>query len=366
MKKWVVLFSVMISIVTISQLALSQDTKVRTASITDRWYEEPYHPDLPYTKGANALPLIQVKGNRLLNPAGDTILFHGVAIADLDKVEGQGHFNKELFVRIKELGANIVRLPVHPVAWRDRTPEKYLKLLDQAIAWCTDESLYVDIDWHSIGNLEEGLFQDASYNTSIRETFNFWKTIARHYAGHNTVAFIELFNEPTDFNGRLGTLSWEQWKTLNEHLIKLVRAYGVKSIPLVAGFDWAYDLTPLRYDPIDAEGIGYVVHPYPHKRTPPYVPKWEEDFGFAADKYPVVATELGFTLPTLQANLDYGRTIMQYFKEKHISWIWWVFDPDWKPSMFTSWRTFAPTAGGKFFEEAVHNQIPPEDSTTNH
>jgi endoglucanase len=75
----------------------------------------------------------------------------------------------------------------------------------------------------------------------------------------------------------------------------VIRAFDREKIPLVAGFDWAYDLTPLRINPVEAEGIAYVTHPYPHKRTQPWEPKWEEDFGFAADQFPVIATEIGFT-----------------------------------------------------------------------
>ena len=29
--------------------------------------------------------------------------------------------------------------------------------------------------------------------------------MARHYAGHNTVAFFELFNEPTTYRDQLGS-----------------------------------------------------------------------------------------------------------------------------------------------------------------
>jgi len=61
----------------------------------------------------------------------------------------------------------------------------------------------------------------------------------------------------------------------------------------VAGFDWAYDLTPLILSPIAAEGIGYTTHPYSNKRPQPWEPKWEEDFGFATAKYPIIATEFG-------------------------------------------------------------------------
>lgn len=119
----------------------------------------------------------------------------------------------------------IVRIPVHPVAWRERTPEKYLELLDQAVEWCTDLGMYIMIDWHSIGNLGMELFQDPMYNTSKQETYQFWRTIVRHFAGNNTVAFYEIFNEPTIYRGQLGSLSWTEWKTINENVINLIRSF---------------------------------------------------------------------------------------------------------------------------------------------
>jgi endoglucanase len=36
------------------------------------------------------------------------------------------------------------------------------------------------------------------------ETFNFWRTMAAHFKGNHTVAFFELFNEPTIYRGQLG------------------------------------------------------------------------------------------------------------------------------------------------------------------
>src|ERR1039458_10360555 len=96
-------------------------------------------------------------------------------------------------------------------------------------------------------------------------------------------------------------VSWDEWKKINENLIVIVRSYNAQAIPLVAGFDWAYDLTPLRLSPIGAEGVGYVTHPYANKRPQPWEPKWEEDFGFAAAQYPIMATEFGGFGPSPQA-----------------------------------------------------------------
>src|ERR1019366_7008952 len=216
----------------------------------------------PYQKNARKMPLISVKGNHFEDPQGKTILFRGLAISDPDKLEMQGHWNREHFVKVKEMGTRLVRIPIHPVAWRESTPAEYLKLLDQAVEWCTDLEMYIDLDWHSIGNLTTGVFQDSMYDTSLQETYSFWRTMARHYAGHNTVAFFEFFNEPTTFNNQLGPVSWDEWKKINENLIAIVRSNHAQAIPLVAGFDWAYDLTPLRLSPIGAEGVGYVTHPY--------------------------------------------------------------------------------------------------------
>jgi endoglucanase len=307
---------------------------------------------------AHKMPLVRVQGNKFVDPQGNVVFFRGVSIADPDKIAGQNHWNKALFEHIKEMGANIVRIPVHPVAWRERTPDEYLTLLDQAAAWCTELNMYVIIDWHSIGNLKMELFENPIYNTSPRETYEFWRTIARHFHGNNTVAFYELFNEPTTFRGQLGSISWSEWKKINEDIINLIRAFDKQTIELVAGFDWAYDLTPLREEPIAASGIGYVTHPYPNKRNRPWEPKWEEDFGFAADTYPIIATEIGFSLRNNETITDdhYGNLITRYLENRGIGWIAWDYDPQWGPQLLKSWD-YDLTGSGEFFKMAMHREI---------
>jgi endoglucanase len=348
-KKSITLFLLMLTAATCLPQLSAQDSRP--------WFQDaPWHFPKPNPK-LKILPLIKVSGNKFVNVKGDTMLFRGVAISDPDKIEKQGHWNKGHFEKVKEMGAMVVRIPVHPVAWRERTPEKYLELLDQAVEWCTDLGMYVMIDWHSIGNLGMELFQDPMYNTSKTETYQFWRTIAQHFSGNNTVAFYELFNEPTIYSGQLGSMSWSEWKQINENIIRLIRAYDTETIPLVAGLDWAYDLTPLHDDPINAEGIGYVTHPYAHKRSQPWEAKWEEDFGFAADKYPVVATEFGFGgFPGQKNDNTYGNAIIKYLEGKGISWVCWCFDPEWGPRLLQSWQ-YDLTDSGNFFKKAMHGEL---------
>lgn len=329
------------------------------AQNTRPWYQDqPPRPPKAFPD-AKKLSLIRVEGNRFTDPRGVPLLLRGIAISDPDKLERQGHWNKLHFEKVKEMGAMIVRIPVHPVAWRERTPEKYLLLLDQAAEWCTDLEMYIIIDWHSIGNLETEMFQDAMYNTTKSETYDFWRTISKHFSGHNTVAFYELFNEPTTYRGQLGPVSWADWKKTVENMITIIRAHDKETVVLVAGFDWGYDLTPLREEPVNAENIGYVTHPYPFKRQEPWPPKWDEAFGFAADAYPIFATEFSDDKKTGVIDPEgdhYSNQIIKYLEGRGISWTIWVFDPEWGEAKLKNWN-YELTPGGEFFKLAMKGML---------
>jgi len=308
-----------------------------------------------------SLPRISVSGNKFTTPDGNTIIFRGLCTSDPDKLAREERWNKVYFNEMKNWGANVVRFPVHPNRWRQRGQEAYLKLLDEGVAMAAEFGMYVIIDWHSIGNLRTEMFTRPSYETTKKETFEFWRTMAEHYKDNPVVACFELFNEPTVHNGRLGTCSWTEWKALMEEIITIIRAHGASTIPLVAGFNWAYDLTPVAKDPVNAEGIAYVSHPYPQKREKPWEEKWTKDWGFVAEKYPVILTEIGFCGPDEKgahipviSDESYGDAITSYCAEKGISYTVWVFDPQWSPMLFSDWD-FTPTRQGRYWKAALRN-----------
>ena len=169
------------------------------------------------------LPKISVQGNSFVNSEGDAIVFRGLDTSDPDKLEKEGHWDIHYFQEMKDWGATITRFPVHPKAWRERGKENYLKLLDDGVKWASEVGLYVIIDWHSIGNLRENKFFMPMYETSLEETQEFWRLMASKYKDNTTVAFFELFNEPTLYNGTLGTCTWDEWKVINENLIKIIK-----------------------------------------------------------------------------------------------------------------------------------------------
>ncbi len=305
------------------------------------------------------LPQIKVKGNQFVVGQDSPFILRGLNASDPERLLKIEHWNKAYFEEMKKWGANVVRLPIHPTAWRRLGKKDYLKILDDGVQWAKELKMYIIMDWHSIGNLRTEMYQSDNYDTTIKETYDFWRTLAKHYKGNNTVAFFELFNEPTTYNGQLGTCSWAEWKKLMEEIIGIIRAHGNTAIPLVAGFNWAYDLTPIATDPLNTEGVAYVSHPYPMKREKPWAEKWTKDWGFVKEKYPVILTEIGFSgaeeqgahVPVI-SDESYGDAMMQYCDEKGISWVVWVFDPQWAPRLFKDWD-YNLTRHGVFFKKAL-------------
>nr|AAA27599.1 beta-endoglucanase [Xanthomonas albilineans] len=120
----------------------------------------------------------------------------------------------------------------------ERGVKGYLELLDQAITWNNELGMYTIIDWHSMGNLKSEMFQNSMYHTSKGETFDFWRRVSERYNGINSVAFYEIFNEPTVFSGRLGIVSWAEWKAINEEAITIIRPTTptrFHSLPVLTG-----------------------------------------------------------------------------------------------------------------------------------
>src|SRR5688572_33138652 len=104
------------------------------------------------TKATAKLPLIAVQGNRFVNPAGETVVFRGLALADPAALLDRGQWGRRYFEEARKWKANVVRIPVHPTDWRRLGEAAYLKMLDDAVQWSGELGMYVIIDWHTIGN----------------------------------------------------------------------------------------------------------------------------------------------------------------------------------------------------------------------
>lgn len=342
---------------------------VARAQVTpERFWEQPYPAPFDKSSLSAQQAVIRVEGNRFVDENGETFVFRGVSIADPSKLLTEGHWNRRVFEEIRAWGANTVRLPVHPAAWRFRGRDRYFALIDDAVRWCNELGLYVIVDWHSMGYLPAGLFQHDMYKTDRQETLAFWHDVAFRYQGVPTVAVYELFNEPTTAGNTLGRRDWGEWKAYNETLIDLIRARDSDTIPLVAGFNWAYDLRDVREQPVERTGVAYAAHPYPQKERPAVPSKenffaaWEAAWGFVADRYPMILTEIGWVredgygahIPVINDG-SYGPMIAEYMAAKGVSWTAWIFDPNWSPVLIQDWD-FTPSEQGRFFRDLMRRQ----------
>lgn len=303
---------------------------------------------------------VKVEGNKFIDPHGNELIFRGLCFSDPVKLFREGQWNERYFAAASEWGANVVRFAIHPSNLNSMGWDETFKAIDDGVAWAKKYDMYVIIDWHSIGNLKEEKFTSPMYNTSKAETFKFWSSVAQRYKDEPTVALYELFNEPT-INGT-GPCTWTEWKEMQEEMIDTIHTYNPNAICLCAGFNWAYDLTPIAEEPIDRPNVAYVSHPYPMKRNEPWEDKWEKDFGFVADTYPVICTEIGYCLadergahiPVISTDV-YGEHITRYFEQKGISFTVWCFDTRWAPMLISDWD-FTPTTQGRFFKTYMQSK----------
>jgi hypothetical protein len=79
-----------------------------------------------------------------------------------------------------------------------------------------------------------------------------------------------------------------------QQLYDAVRATGARNLVLVAGLDWAYDLSGVgRGYRIAGTNLAYDTHVYVQWHST--APDWDAHFGYLTKSYPVTATEFGST-----------------------------------------------------------------------
>ncbi|MDD5455679.1 MAG: glycoside hydrolase family 5 protein [Candidatus Margulisbacteria bacterium] len=304
-----------------------------------------------------------VFGNKIVDSRQQEVVFRGISAMDPiyhyfngdDIVWGEDYYN-----RIKDWGADIIRLPIHPYYWREYGKEKCLQILDKVIDWAEKNKVYVYIDFHSIGfppaEDYDGNF-DGIYLTSVDETSGFWETIAEKYKNNPVVAFYEIFNEPVyagfcfSEDGRSTPADWLAWKQVAEDLTKIIRRHDEHKPIIIGGMYWAYDLSQALKDPLSDKNIIYAAHPYPGSSQ---YKSWDDAFGKIKEKYPVFVTEFGFEREGQKAENTYtgrGRyrdDIYNYLESRKISWTAWCFSDKWSPSLLKD-KNYNPTEAGEFF-----------------
>lgn len=330
----------------------------------------------------------QVEGNKIVNESGNEVVLRGVSLENPVWQSDSNNnelipFTEKTFEVMSTWGAKIVRLPIHPmnVAWSDEVGESILSVLDQAVLWAKKYQMYVYIDFHSVGFPVTDEYAtesdgDPIYHTTKEDIKKFWNAMSSHYYNNKTVAFYEIFNEPTwsgflknglngdDTSGDQAeqlTYDWISWKGFVEEVIDVIRANDPDKIALVGGLAFNYDLSYVSQYPVEKDNVAYATHPYPFKH---YNVSWEDAFGKIKEKYPVFVTEFGFdtndnsTMPEsdfemyeeYQLRGRYRDAIKSYLEEKKIGWTAWCFSHDWTTNLLIN-GDYEPSESGAFFQQ---------------
>jgi len=333
-----------------------------------------------------------VEGNLIVDASGKEIIFRGLnAIDPLMQVAYEspqlyGAHEENYYKKMSEWGATIVRIPIHPIVWRDY-PEQSLEVIDQTVEWIGNQKMYAILDFHSIGFVPSETYEADFYAATKSEIKSFWSTMSQRYKDNNIIAFYEIFNEPVNVSSTSAFDDWNQWKTVAEEIIDVIRANDPDSLIIVGGMSWSYDLSYILDNPVNKSNIVYAVHPYPS--TTDTMP-WDDAFGKVKDTYPIIATEIGFSdqdaintlveeysqLPAEIADEDmsldnpelyiymetlygaegtYREDVISYLNQKRIGWVAWNFSPFWIPTLLKSWD-YETTNSGAFFKEQLQSQ----------
>jgi hypothetical protein len=146
-----------------------------------------------------------------------------------------------------------------------------------------------------------------------------------------------------------------------QQLVDTIRAHNPVSKVVVCGTaNWCQtaDVKTLK---IARDKIIYSWHPYPSVYGSIGATTWESRFGFIATSgvAPVMNTEWGLSNASDSAN--YGTQLIQYMKDKGISWTGWIYSTDWGPAMLKSINiaaaTDVPNPGGNLMNKAYHDTM---------
>jgi hypothetical protein len=319
---------------------------------------------------------LKVVGNQIVKADGQPVWLQGLSVDSLQWSQGD-NILWSIRVAIDEWKSNVIRLPVHETFWFGKgkgQPEggevAYRETIDKAVKLVSTRGAWLVLDLHGFG-------------APTQAHVDFWKEAAARYR-NNPAVLYELFNEAHG-------ITWEVWrnggslkdlkhndvnpventlKTEADHtpgmqaLVKTVRDTGAKNIVVIGGLDWAYDLWGVAngyaLDDLGGDGIIYVSHIYPWKRD------WQDKVLVAADKYPIIITEIGcprrwedfsFIQPSERYPLEgWSEDVLGMIQKHKLHWTGFSFHPHCGPQVIFDWEYTPTPYWGVFVKDALQGR----------
>lgn len=202
-------------------------------------------------------------------------------------------YTEQDFDNIKQLGCDVIRLPINLHAMTSGAPDYvpdplFLDMMDQVVTWCEDRSLHLILDNHTF---------DPAVNTdpAIEDALvKVWTQMASHYKDRGTQLYYEVLNEPHG-------IADAQWGAIQQAAINAIRAVDTKHTIIVGAANWN-SLYNLKNLPVYTDNnLLYTFHFYDpflftHQGAswtdPALTPLAGVPFPYEASKMPAVPTAL--------------------------------------------------------------------------
>lgn len=223
--------------------------------------------------------------------------------------------------RIKQMGFNSVRVPIH---WKffDSDNAEGFRLMDELVKWARKDGIYIIIDLHCAPGGQTGTNIDDSYDypwlysdaRAQAHTVAVWTRIAKHYAHEPMVLGYDLLNEPIPHFAQLQRYN-KDLEPLYRRLAAAVRAVDSNHMLILGGAQW--DSNFKVFGPPFDKNVMYTFHKY---WTAPDVSVVREYLDFR-DKYkvPIWLGESG------ENKDEWIAAFTKTLEENHVGWCYWPY-----------------------------------------
>jgi len=139
-------------------------------------------------------------------------------------------YTKQDFINIKELGCDVVRLPINLHAMTNGAPDYTLDdlfyfFIDPIADWAEELEICLILDNHSFN-------PDISTDPAIEDILiPVWKQMASHFKNRSSYILYEVLNEPHD-------ISDDTWNTIQQNVINAIRSIDTKHTIVIGGAGW--------------------------------------------------------------------------------------------------------------------------------
>jgi hypothetical protein len=307
---------------------------------------------------------VAVVGNHLVNGSGQTLRLLGADRSGTEYacIQGWGIFDgpstAASVATMRTWDINAVRVPLNEDCWlgiNGVAPAyggaNYRNAVVAYVATLQAAGIVpiLDLHWNAPGGSSatgQQVMADEDHSPA------FWSSVATTFLGNPGIVF-DLYNEPHD-------ISWSCW--LNgcttsagwvaagmQQLVDTVRATGATQPIMVAGLNWAGDLSDwLAYEPVDPlHQLIASVHIYNFSEDDT-VASWNATIAPVAAKVPVVTGELGEN-DCADGFIDQYMAWADSVGVSYLGWTWDATDSGWScsngPALITDYDGVATSFG---------------------